>query len=242
MNPKILVLGSKTTARWVAASLSLQDDDVDCFPNLPDTPLTLKSAKYELVVIDSYLTDLEDLCFKLVWLYRLRIVIVTYEIEKDWSEFKLSGADAVLSLKINNAELAAALKAIILKGPLIFPGLKALVVEDDPSIRETISLCFGLYWPEIELTLANDGKSGVAMTKTETPDIVVLDLGLPDITGFEVMAQIRSFSQVPILILTATNNKEYIVKAIQEGASSYIVKPFKQISLMTRVKNRLSPF
>ena len=98
-----------------------------------------------------------------------------------------------------------------------------------------------VFWPETEVSFALDGQSGVNMLKAKPADIVLLDLGLPDISGFEVLSQIRAFSQTPVVIVSATMEKEYIIKAIQEGANDYIIKPFKQIELMSRIKKQVMP-
>jgi DNA-binding NarL/FixJ family response regulator len=238
---KILALGSRTVTRWITNSLFFKGAEVVCFSNVPGTSSQIKEAKYDIAVIDSYLADLETICFKLIWYNRLRVVIVTSEKEKDWSAFKLLGVDAFVSPDIGSAELATALEAVAGKGSPIFPGLKGLALEDDTNIREAIRLCFRLFWPEIVLSTASDGKSGLDILKTNPQDFILLDLGLPDISGFDVMAQIRAFSRVPILILTATVDKEYIVRAIQEGANDYIVKPFKQSDFMSRIKKQIIP-
>ncbi len=77
------------------------------------------------------------------------------------------------------------------------------------------------------------------MLKAQPADIVLLDLGLPDISGLDVLRQIRAFSQVPVVMLSATIEKDYIVRSIQEGVSDYSVKPFKQIELMSRIKKQV---
>ena len=74
------------------------------------------------------------------------------------------------------------------------------------------------------------------MVETESPDIVILDLGLPDISGYEALQQIRLFSEVPILILTVRSEESDIVKGLEWGADDYMVKPFKQLELLARVK------
>jgi CheY-like chemotaxis protein len=238
---KILALGNRTVTQWITNSLFLKGAVVDSFTHVPGSSYEIKEAKYNVVVIDSGIADLEYLCFKLIWLYRLRVVIVTSNPGKDWSAFKLLGVDAFISPNTGNAELAADLDAVAHKGSPIFPGLKGLVIEDDVNIRDAINLCLRMYWPEIQLTTANDGKSGLAILKTNPQDFILLDLGLPDISGFEVMAQIRSFNQAPILILTATMEREYIVRAIQEGANDYVIKPFKQSDFLSRIKKQILP-
>ena len=80
--------------------------------------------------------------------------------------------------------------------------VKALIIEDDPEIVESVSLAFRMLQPEAELATTHLGKKGIKLVGSEDPNIVILDLGLPDMSGFEVLKQIRLFSSVPIIILT----------------------------------------
>jgi CheY-like chemotaxis protein len=241
LNLKVLALGSQPTTRWITDSLFVKGDDTECYTYFPGGSAEIKNAKYSLAVVESYLADLEAICFKLVWYYRIRTVIVTSEPEKDWTPFKLLGVDAVIPRSSGNTELAADLTAVAAKGTPLFPQLKILVVEDDASIREAIGICLRMFWPELQVNMAKDGTSGLEFTRNEQPEVIFLDLGLPDISGFEVMTRIRAFSQVPIIVLTATAEKEYIVKAIEQGANDYIIKPFRQSDLMTRLKRQVLP-
>ena len=118
--------------------------------------------------------------------------------------------------------------------------LKVAVIEDDPQIREVISLCFKLCWPEVSVVLAPGGEEGVKLVKTESPDAVILDIGLPDIDGFEVLARIRHFSSVPVIILTVRSDEADEFTGLELGADDYIVKPFNPRELIARVKKVLS--
>ena len=71
------------------------------------------------------------------------------------------------------------------------------------------------------------------MAESENPDIIILDLGLIDIDGFEVLKQIRLFSSVPVLILTVRADEADIVKGLEWGADDYVVKPFRQMELLS---------
>jgi len=117
--------------------------------------------------------------------------------------------------------------------------MKALIIEDDPEIVESISLIFQIHWPEAQLVSTHMGKKGVGLAESEDPDIIILNLGLPDVSGFEVLRQIRLFSSVPIIILTARAEEADIVKGLEWGADDYIVKPCGQIELLARVKARV---
>ncbi len=114
--------------------------------------------------------------------------------------------------------------------------MKVLLIEDDREIVEAISLAFQIRWPEAELIPTRLGQKGVELVESESPDIVILDLGLPDISGFEVLQQIRLFSQVPTIILTVRAEEADVVKGLEWGADDYITKPFRQMEFLARVK------
>lgn len=117
--------------------------------------------------------------------------------------------------------------------------MKVLVIEDDKDIVEAISLAFQIRWPEAKLVSTHLGEKGIELVETESPDIVILDLGLPDISGFEVLKRIRLFSSIPIIILTVRSEEADIVKGLEWGADDYIVKPFRQLELLSRVQVQL---
>ncbi len=114
--------------------------------------------------------------------------------------------------------------------------MKVLIVEDDLGISDMLRLCFDMRWPGAELLATASGNQAVEMVETESPDMVVLDLGLPDIDGLDVLKDIRLFSDIPIVILTARNDEVSIVKGLELGADDYIVKPFSHIELLARVR------
>ncbi|MFA4835383.1 MAG: response regulator transcription factor [Dehalococcoidia bacterium] len=114
--------------------------------------------------------------------------------------------------------------------------MKAVIIEDDPEIVEAVSLCFDLRWPDVKVVSANEGVAGVDLIGKESPDIVILDIGLPDIDGFEVCRRIRLFSDVPIVMLTVKDQEFDKVKGLELGADDYITKPFSHVELLARVK------
>lgn len=114
--------------------------------------------------------------------------------------------------------------------------MKVLIVEDDNEIVEFISLAFETGWPGAEIVSTHHGSHGVELVESESPDIVILDLGLPDINGFDVLKQIRLFSTVPIIITTVRDSEADIVKGLEWGAEEYVTKPFGQLELLARVR------
>jgi DNA-binding response OmpR family regulator len=114
--------------------------------------------------------------------------------------------------------------------------MKVLLIEDDTEIVEFISIAFNVGWPDVELLTTHQGRRGIELTETKSPDLVILDLGLPDISGFEALKQIRGFSDVPVIIETVRNSEADIVKGLDMGADEYIQKPFGQLELLAKMK------
>ncbi len=115
--------------------------------------------------------------------------------------------------------------------------MKVLMIDDDADVIEAVALALQVRMPEAAFRHATFGERGVEMVRTESPDVVILDLGLPDLNGFEVLARIRTFSQVPVLILTVWGDQAVIEKGLRSGANAYITKPFSQAQLLDRIKD-----
>lgn len=111
---------------------------------------------------------------------------------------------------------------------------RILLIEDDPGIRRFLRVALEAHG----FTLEEDasGKGGIAKTATVQPDLVVLDLGLPDMDGKAVIARIREWSKVPILILSVRQAEEEKVAALDAGANDYVVKPFGIAEMLARVR------
>lgn len=114
--------------------------------------------------------------------------------------------------------------------------MKFLIIEDDRTMIELISLLMRVSWPEVELVSAENGKTGIALSKEQNIDLIILDIGLPDMEGFEVLKAVRAFSDVPILVLTVRSSETDVVKSIELGANEYIIKPFRNLEFLARIK------
>jgi two-component system KDP operon response regulator KdpE len=114
--------------------------------------------------------------------------------------------------------------------------MKVLLVDDDEEIINIVKLTFRVGWPEAEVIPERLGQRAIELTLSEVPDLVVLDLGLPDISGFEVLQEIRRFSDIPVVILTVSNDEVNVVRGLEMGATDYVVKPFRQMEFLARLK------
>ncbi len=117
--------------------------------------------------------------------------------------------------------------------------MRVLIIEDSMEVAEAVSLCLQLRWPEVALSIAAEGTRGIEILQSESFDIVILDINLPDIDGFEVLRRIRSFSNVLIIILTVRGKEEDQARGLEMGADDYIVKPFRPRDLVARVNTVL---
>lgn len=117
--------------------------------------------------------------------------------------------------------------------------MEVLIVEDEKSIIDAIKIAFEFRWPGANVLAAATGKKGVELVRAKSPDIVILDLNLPDISGFEVLNRIREFSNVPVIILTVRSDDEDVLRGLEAGADDYIIKPFNYLTLLARVKTVL---
>lgn len=111
---------------------------------------------------------------------------------------------------------------------------RILVIEDEPQIRKFLRVA--LEANAIEVIEAATGHEGVSKTATATPDLVILDLGLPDMDGKAVVRSLREWSRVPILILSVRDSEGEKVAALDLGANDYVVKPFGINELLARIR------
>jgi two-component system, OmpR family, response regulator VicR len=117
--------------------------------------------------------------------------------------------------------------------------VKIVVVDDSPEIVEVVSICLQLRWSEAILLSASNGIKGLELVRTQNPDIVILDVNLPDLDGFEILQQIRRFSKVPVVMLTVKGKDLDIARGLALGADDYVVKPFSNIELIARVETAM---
>ncbi|WP_432543163.1 response regulator [Kineococcus sp. SYSU DK002] len=111
---------------------------------------------------------------------------------------------------------------------------RVLVVDDEPGLRRALSI--NLTARGWDVTVAADGAAALEAAATAHPDVVLLDLGLPDLDGLDVIAGIRGWSPVPIIVLTARTASADAVDALDAGADDYVTKPFAMDVLLARLR------
>jgi two-component system KDP operon response regulator KdpE len=114
--------------------------------------------------------------------------------------------------------------------------MKILIVDDDHDLLEALGLGLQLQWQGIEVVTATDGDAALATFFDESPDVVLLDVGLPRLDGFEVLRRIRQVADTPVLMLTARGEELDKVRGLEIGADDYVTKPFSPLELLARIK------
>ena len=109
-----------------------------------------------------------------------------------------------------------------------------LLIEDEPQMRRFLRIT--LQGHGYRLIEAVTGQEGLTETATRNPDIVLLDLGLPDIDGLEVTKQLREWSEIPIVVISAREQEEDKIRALDAGADDYLTKPFGAGELLARIR------
>ncbi len=115
--------------------------------------------------------------------------------------------------------------------------LRVLVVDDDAAIRRVVAT--GLSARGYEVVEAETAADGLAAVATDRPDVVILDLGLPDGDGVEVCRRVREFSRVPVLVLSVETSDRRKVDALDAGADDFVTKPFSMTELLARIRAAL---
>lgn len=112
--------------------------------------------------------------------------------------------------------------------------ISALIIEDEKSICDFIGKI--LSSQDYKVTTANTGKAGLAILTSSLPDLVLLDLGLPDMDGMDIIKKTREWSSIPIIVISARTQEKEKVAALDAGADDYITKPFGTEELMARIR------
>ena len=109
-----------------------------------------------------------------------------------------------------------------------------LVIDDEVQIRRLLEIT--LSSTGFKISEASTGKEGLVAAATQHPSLIILDLGLPDIDGIEILKKIRGWYQKPIIVLSVKNSEDDIISALDNGANDFITKPFRTMELLARIR------
>jgi len=112
-----------------------------------------------------------------------------------------------------------------------------LIIDDEPQIGKLLRII--LENNDFKVIIATSGKEGILLAAHHIPDLIILDIGLPDISGHQVLKELRFWYSKSIIILSVQNGEEDIISALDNGASDYLVKPFKTGELLARIRSSI---
>lgn len=112
-----------------------------------------------------------------------------------------------------------------------------LVIDDEPQIRKLLKIV--LESNDYKVIMASNGTEGIHLAANHPPELIILDLGLPDISGHEVLKELRNWFEKSIIILSVIDSEEDIVKALDSGATDYLTKPFRTGELLARIRSSI---
>jgi two-component system KDP operon response regulator KdpE len=115
--------------------------------------------------------------------------------------------------------------------------VRVLVVDDEPQIRRFLRVALSAHG--YETSEAEGGEAAIRLAATEAPDVIILDLGLPDLSGTEVISRLREWSQTPIIVLSVRGQEKDKIEAFDRGADDYVTKPFGMGELLARIRAAL---
>ncbi|HNB81296.1 MAG TPA: response regulator transcription factor [Chitinophagaceae bacterium] len=112
-----------------------------------------------------------------------------------------------------------------------------LIIDDEPQIRRLLTI--NLESHDYKVIQAENGKEGIRLSASHPPDLILLDIGLPDTSGHEILLELRTWYQKPIMMLSVQDGEEDIIKALDNGATDYLTKPFRTGELLARIRSSL---
>jgi CheY-like chemotaxis protein len=241
MPTKILALGRKSVIQRVSHSLSGRGVDLVTRTAVSEAIDLMKKDKFDLALVDGYLEDLETIRYRINWECSIPIALVIDGSQKDWDLLRSMDIDGFIPEEARNiADLAAYFGSIIHRSESQPAKIKALIIEGEDQTRKDLLSAFQTFWPEAEVLFASSGQDGLKSAENGPVDVILLDLILSDMTGYEVLEKIRSFSQTPVVIISSTRNQEDVVKSMVSGANDFVLNPFKPVELISRIRHQIN--
>jgi two-component system KDP operon response regulator KdpE len=114
---------------------------------------------------------------------------------------------------------------------------EVLIIDDEPQIRKLLQI--NLESNDYKVVQASTGKEGLTLSANHPPDLILLDIGLPDKSGHQILKELREWYNKPIIILSVQDNETDIVSALDNGASDYLTKPFRTAELLARIRSAI---
>lgn len=231
---RIVVIGERPLTQKIARALIGRKMYVACFTSVQGAMPLLKQDDFNLVLVDASLNNIESICALISQQCPVAIALILKGPQTISGNQLPLNVDGIVSEDCPPAELETRLQDIARRHKRQCPAAEILIIEDDAQIQESLILSFKIYWPEAKIRSASSGEEGLDLARQQAPDAVLLDLGLPGMSGFETMIELRRFCEAPVIVITANSEERARDQALKLGAKEYLTKPFRQAELMSR--------
>lgn len=238
---KVLILGDNNLTKRVTNALIKNNVEVSLKAEATEVVNMFRKENFDLTLVDSYIRNAQEIYQSLNFLNRTYMALLINESPEERSRIQSMNMEAFSYDEFDDPEMVEKLDAIILRRKDRMTKIKILVVEDEPYIARAIDVSIRKNWPSADVYHAANGQTGIKLACSKPVDIIILDIKLPDINGFEVLQAIRLFSSTPVIMSTADKVQDDIVKSVQFGANDYLIKPFKQEDLIYHIRKNLEP-
>jgi DNA-binding response OmpR family regulator len=236
-----MIIGNNNLTRRVINAFENHGIYVTCMPFAAEAVSLFRKETFDVTLIDAYLVHLEEICQSINFLNRTYAALLVNGTDEDILTAKSLKMDSFLFDDFDRPETIEKLQTVSRRknDPVTSP--RILIVEDEPFIAKAIDVSLRRHWPFADIYHAACGKDGIRYSRTKLLDIILLDIKLPDINGFEVLKAVRCFTPVPIIMTTADRIQEDIIQTLNSGANDYLLKPFTQEDLILRITKYLDP-
>jgi CheY-like chemotaxis protein len=238
---RVMVIGKNKLTKRVIDACENYGVYVTCKPFATEAVSLFRKESFDVTLIDAYILHLEEVCQSINFINRTYAALLINGTDEDYLTANLLKMDTFLFDDFDSPETIEKLQTVSLRknDPVISP--RILIVEDERYIAKAIEVSLRRHWPFADIYHAACGKDGIRYSRLKLLDIILLDINLPDINGFEVLKAIRCFTSVPVIMTTADRVQEDIVQTINSGADDYLLKPFTQEDLILRMTKHLDP-
>jgi DNA-binding response OmpR family regulator len=238
---KILIIGKNKLTKRVLNAFENYNVFVTCIPDATEAVSLFRKETFDVTLIDAYILHLEEVCQSINFINRTYAALLVNGTDQDVLTARLLKIDMFLFDDFDQPETIEKLQTVSRRknDPVISP--RILIVEDEPYIARAIDVSLRRHWPFADIYHAACGKDGIRYCRLKLLDIILLDIKLPDINGFEVLKAVRCFTSVPIIMTTADRVQEDIIQTLSSGANDYLLKPFTQEDLILRITKQLDP-
>ncbi len=241
---KALALGQTIVTKRITEALGNSETfDLACENDIVGAIIRLKSDKYDIALVDEGIPDLATTCYRIKSLHRIPLALVTRDTSTEWEKTRYLDIDGYIPLSSTSTDLFYHVEAIRIlshqRPDPIKSAISVLVVTPDPATQQSVRVAFRYYWPDSRVLIPGSGEVAVSLAIQQSPDVVLLDIRLPDLPSLAILKRLRTFCQAPVIMMMENQDEEVVLRAMNAGADDYMVKPIRKVELMARVRENL---